>query len=81
MVEVPAICRDNRRLKEVEDLLQTYKWAMLIPPYSPVDWNVLLVNSVLLINSSKLISQVDFVPAGSCWSEKNDRWREDCVLG
>uniref|UniRef100_A0ACD6A9N2 Uncharacterized protein n=1 Tax=Avena sativa TaxID=4498 RepID=A0ACD6A9N2_AVESA len=25
MVEVPAICRDNRRLKEVEDLLQTYK--------------------------------------------------------
>uniref|UniRef100_A0ACD5WF61 Uncharacterized protein n=1 Tax=Avena sativa TaxID=4498 RepID=A0ACD5WF61_AVESA len=25
MVEVPAICRDNRRLKEVEDLLQTFK--------------------------------------------------------
>ncbi|CAM0876451.1 unnamed protein product [Alopecurus aequalis] len=25
MVEVPAICHDNRRLKEVEDLLQTYK--------------------------------------------------------
>ncbi|KQK13004.1 uncharacterized protein LOC100839346 isoform X2 [Brachypodium distachyon] len=25
MVEVPAICRDSRRLKEVEDLLQTYK--------------------------------------------------------
>ncbi|KAL5210790.1 hypothetical protein ABZP36_006413 [Zizania latifolia] len=25
MVEVPLICRDSRRLKEVEDLLQTYK--------------------------------------------------------
>ncbi|KAF7067861.1 hypothetical protein CFC21_073691 [Triticum aestivum] len=25
MVEIPAICRDNRRLRDVEDLLQTYK--------------------------------------------------------
>jgi hypothetical protein len=25
MVEVPLICRDQRRLKEVQDLLQSYK--------------------------------------------------------
>mgnify|MGYP003702204449 CR=1 FL=1 len=29
MVEVPSISRDRRRLREVEDLLQTYKWVVL----------------------------------------------------
>jgi hypothetical protein len=45
MVEVPMISRDSRRLKEAEDLLQTYKWV-ICKVCSLVDEIVLFVSSI-----------------------------------
>jgi hypothetical protein len=41
MVEVPMISCDSRRLKEAEDLLQTYKWVIFLLFGR---WNVLFVS-------------------------------------
>jgi hypothetical protein len=73
MVEVPMISRDSRRLKEAEDLLQTYKWVICKV--------CSLVDEIVLFVSSIWYTILNPIPVGNCWSEENDKWRKDSILG
>jgi hypothetical protein len=71
MVEVPMISRDSRRLKEAEDLLQTYKWVICNSLLFG-QWNC----SICQLNAHRLLSTKFDISDWSCTGWKLLIWGE-----